>query len=444
MGYWIVVVDDVQLFLANAEDILKKADMRVSCLHSGKELLEFMKSNSPDLILLDIMMPDMDGFDTYRALREYEEKVGARQVPVIFLTGDDKKETERRGLKEGASDFIHKPLDEDILIKRINNTIQNSRAIENITQEATLDKLTGFYTKASGEERISGLCKKADGALMIMDLDNFKRVNDKFGHDMGDQVLIAFAGIVRRNVRAGDVLCRAGGDKLMVYFPNLMRKEAIESLSYWLNDLLRKEADALLGRNHGIPLGISIGVAIADGENNEYKDLYRDADRALYEAKRLDKHTYALYDRESMDYDSEERLEQELSRVIHSLSGSEDESGALILGQDAFSRHYRYTEKLLSRGKYPMARILFYLSLVEKDGSETDFSEAVSEFGKILKNTLTSTDTVLLWEQNMYFVMLPFVNEEEASRVVEQITQAWSRTALADRVRIRSGFSVTV
>lgn len=438
MGNWIVVVDDVQLILTSAEEILKRAGMRVSTLSSGKELLSFMEDNTPDLILLDIIMPDMDGFDTYRALREYEEKTGRRQTPVIFLTGDDNQETERRGLKAGASDFIHKPLDEGILIKRINNTIMNSKAMEGLIREDTLDKLTGFYSKSSGEERISGLCKEADGALMIMDLDNFTQVNDKYGHDVGDKMLVAFAGVVRRNVRAGDVLCRAGGDKLMVYFPNLMRKEAIESLSHWLNELLMKEADSILEKNHGIPLGISIGAAIAEAKENDYQLLYRLADRALYRAKRNGKHGYVLYDSESIEEDSTELMEQELSRIEHTILGCEDEAGAVMLPQEAFYRNYRYTQKLMSRCGQPVSRILFSLSVNEKAEGKVDLNEAVSEFGKILKDSLENTDTLLLWEQSMYFAVLPFITEEEIPGVIERVTNEWSRTAVSDRIRVRS------
>ena len=105
MGYWIVVVDDDPFSLTNAKNLLREKNMRVSCLRSGSDLLEFVEKHTPDLILLDILMPNMDGFETYRALRQYEKKEGKTQIPIIFLTGEDSSETERRGLKAGASDF---------------------------------------------------------------------------------------------------------------------------------------------------------------------------------------------------------------------------------------------------------------------------------------------------------------------------------------------------
>ena len=147
MSYWVTVVDDEPLCLTTAKSLLHENNMKVTCLRSGNELLEFVGTHTPDLILLDILMPEMDGFDTYRMLRQFEDKEGRTHIPVIFLTGEDSNEAERRGLKAGASDFIHKPFDKDILIKRINNTIVNSKTIESLTEEATLDKLTGFPKK---------------------------------------------------------------------------------------------------------------------------------------------------------------------------------------------------------------------------------------------------------------------------------------------------------
>ena len=102
MSYWIAVVDDEPLSLTNAKNLLGEQNMRVSCLRSGRDLMRFMEKNTPDLILLDILMPEMDGFETYHALREFEERTGIAQIPVILLTGESNSETERRGLKAGA------------------------------------------------------------------------------------------------------------------------------------------------------------------------------------------------------------------------------------------------------------------------------------------------------------------------------------------------------
>ena len=192
----IVVVDDEAVSLANAKSMLSQEDIKVSCLRSGTDFLRFMEKNTPDLVLLDVLMPVMDGFDIYKALRELEDNLSRPHVPVIFLTGDQNNSIERKGLEIGASDFIRKPLNREILLRRIDNTIKNNKTIETLTEEAMIDMLTGVLNKARGTERVSKLCGRKSGALMIMDLDNFKPVNDIFGHDMGDKILKAFADII--------------------------------------------------------------------------------------------------------------------------------------------------------------------------------------------------------------------------------------------------------
>lgn len=151
MSDWIVVVDDEALSLTNARNMLHEAGMKVSCVRSGRELLAFMEKHTPDLVLLDILMPEMDGFEAYKKLRDFEKQAGRKEIPVIFLTGENDEESERKGLNIGASDFIHKSFSRDILLKRINNTITSVKTIENLTEEASVDALTGFLNKASGK-----------------------------------------------------------------------------------------------------------------------------------------------------------------------------------------------------------------------------------------------------------------------------------------------------
>ena len=147
MNYWIVVVDDEVMSLTNAKTILSDQDMRVSCLRSGRDLLKFMETHKPDLILLDILMPDMDGFETYRELRDLEELIGLKRTPVIFLSGAEDSETERRGLKAGASDFIRKPFAAEVLLKRVQNTIELTRLHNDMAHEirTKTEKLTRTY-----------------------------------------------------------------------------------------------------------------------------------------------------------------------------------------------------------------------------------------------------------------------------------------------------------
>lgn len=439
MGYWVVVVDDEPLSLKNAKMLLSGEDMRISCLRSGGELLKFLEKNDPDLILLDVIMPEMDGFATISAVREFEERTRRAWTPVIFLTGENDREVERRGLKEGASDFIHKPFDRDVLIRRITNTIESARKIENLTEEATLDKLTGFFNKSSGTSRISGLCETQSGALMLLDLDNFKLVNDLYGHDMGDKVLVAFSTIIRHNVRAHDVVSRIGGDEFMAFFPDVDHEDAVASLTERLNTQLSHEADVLMGDDHGIPLGISVGVAYAPQHAKDYHSLFQFADTALYKAKLNGKHGYSIYEPVTDSIEDENNLELEIQRVSQILEERGDKKGALILGKEAFSWNYRFITRFIDRYGSVAARIIFSLMA---EGGKAPQPVTIEEFASVLKSNLRRSDIIFQNRPNQFFVVLPMLCDDDAPKVIERIMTAWGKNPEHDSIKVTYAMSI--
>ena len=439
MGYWIVVVDDEPISLKNAKMLLNSEDMKVSCLRSGSELLEFLESNKPDLILLDVLMPDMDGFETICAVREFEESQRRPWTPVIFLTGENDKEVERRGLKEGASDFIHKPFDRDVLITRITNTIESTKKIENLTEEATIDKLTGFLNKATGTARVTEMCSTHTGALVLMDLDNFKLVNDLYGHDMGDKVLVAFSNIIRRGVRMDDIASRIGGDEFMIFLPQLTDPKAIASLAERINNMLVHEAEALMGSNHGIPLGASVGAAFCPVHSNDYLTLFQFTDSALYKAKQSGKHGYSIYEPMSDDFNDVENLESEIDRISQIIEERGDKKGALILGKDAFSWNYRFITRFIDRYDASATRFLFVLG---KEGGNAVTSQTIEAFSGVLKSNLRRSDIIFQNRPNQFFAVLPLLSMDDAPSVIDRIMTAWNQNPQHNNIKVTYAMSL--
>ena len=435
-SYWIVVVDDDAISLRNARELLSGENMRISLVRSGRELLMFMEKNSPDLILLDILMPEMNGFETYQKLREKEEQEGLRRTPVIFLSGESDSEIERRGLKIGGSDFIHKPFHRDILLQRIHNTIHNTKTIENLTEEATVDALTGFLNKASAGVRMTEMCRTETGALILLDLDSFKLVNDLYGHRMGDEVLQAFSGIVKRNTRSEDILCRIGGDEFMAFYQGVTKEEAVEVLVRRLNEQLVEVCRSLMGEAFTIPIGISAGVVLVPSQGREYQALFQFADKALYQVKQNGKHSYAIYDPfMSAESTGDEALHKELNRMTRIFEERSEAGCAMWLGQDAFAWIYRFMIRFMKRHKANALKLLFSLSL---EGSEqlVDFSEAVDRFGEILQNALRKSDMITQSKPNQFFLLLPDLSLEDAPIVLERIERAWENTEFQESVKI--------
>lgn len=430
MNYWIVVVDDDSLSLTNAKNILKEQDMRVSCLRSGRDLLKFMAKNTPDLILLDIQMPEMDGFETYQALRNMEDETEEAHTPVIFLSGRDDNEAEHRGLKVGASDFIRKPFNKDILTRRILNAVKNTKVIESLTEEATIDKLTGFLNKTSGTAKVSKLCEDRTGMLAVFDLDNFKLVNDLYGHGMGDRVLKTFADVVRRNIRSQDVMVRIGGDEFMAFFCNMIEENALAGLNQRLNSQLLKEVSKLAGEGFDIPLGISAGAVLVPGHGREYESLFALADSALYKVKQNGKHSSEVYHQaDDTVLSREEDIKREFSRITQIVEERNSRGGALSLGLDNFSFVYRFVRRFYMRYGGMAIKLMFILS--EEDPTlekEHSLSDAAAKFSLCLQDTLRKSDMILQHKTNQFFLLLPELSESDFPQVLDRIKSAWNAT----------------
>ncbi len=424
MGYWIVIVDDEVIELKNARNLLDKSDFRVSCLRSGAELLKFMKNNTPDLVLLDILMPEMDGFETFHLLRQFEEEEGRSTTPVIFLSGSNDNATERRGLQDGASDFIRKPFDPEILRSRIINTIENRKTIESLTEKATLDRLTGFLNKMSGTEKITAMCKEKTGALILFDLDNYKLINDIYGHDMGDEVLIGFAEIVKHNIRSEDVVSRIGGDEFLAFFTNLTSKTAVTALVFRLNEQLLGKCVELMGDDFDVPIGISAGVAFVPEHTRDFSMLFRFVDSAMYRVKQNGKHGAQIHDEEIPveNGDHKSDLDMDMARFTKILEERSTAEGAMVLGKDTFIQIYRFALRFLRRYEKGAEKLLFSLCL---DENEENLTEVAQEFLELLQKKLRKSDVIVQIKSDQFFVFLPIITEEEAKMVIDRINNAF-------------------
>ena len=423
--YRIVVVDDDTISLRNAKAILSGDQIRVSSVRSGRELLTYLQTHEPDLILLDVVMPEMDGFETFIKIRELEEAKGRRQVPVIFLSGASDSEIENRGLEIGASDFVRKPIDRDILIKRIENTIVSAEMIKSLTEEVHTDSLTGFYNKSGTDSRMKELCHDGHGMLMVLDLDNFKLINDLYGHDMGDRVLKAFADVTRESTREDDVLCRIGGDEFLVYMRHPLEKETVRSFTRRLNDGLLERCSSLMGELFDVPIGVSIG-AVRVPVGGDYEELFAMADKALYQVKQGGKHSFSLCSAE-VEEEKVSEVENPDEEMIHMLRLNEERGEserAMIVGRESFTSIYRFVVRFAIRNSRSLTCILF--SLKEEDGAPGGLLEPANEtLRDILLQNLRKDDVITQAASGAFFILMPDMESGSEEVVLRRIAMKW-------------------
>ena len=429
MAKWIIVVDDDTANLKMAGHILSKNNMRVTALKSGRSFLDYVETNGmPDLVLLDIKMPEMDGFETLLKLRELEEKKGLMKTPVIFLTADEDVDTETRGFEVGVSDFIRKPFNPDVLIRRLDNILSNSQEMQSLKSEATIDKLTGFLNKSATGVELSKMCSDTTGCLMMIDLDSFKLVNDIYGHEMGDKVLIAFADIIRDTIPSGSKFGRIGGDEFVSFAAGVTTEERVADITAKINADLVRKAKELMGDDMSIPLGASIGGIFVPRYGNEYNSLLKLADKSLYIVKKNGKHGYELYD-DDMEDETEGAQDLDIKALSEILGERSIQNVALQLDKDSFSPVYRYVIRYIIRHHINACKILF--TLAPASGQATpEYHESVDEFGNHIRESLRKSDIFMRNRKNQYFVFLTDIRADSVDKVIGHILDSWHKKGI--------------
>jgi two-component system cell cycle response regulator len=295
----ILLVEDNKAQSSIIKDYLEKHGYRVSTAEDGMSAFKAAKTLNADIILLDRVLPDIDGSDVCRWLKLDQ---ATRDIPVIMLTAKGEMSDRVSGLEAGADDYLPKPFDEEELNARISvrlraKTNQDELKLKNRQLEdmltrveslAILDPLTGLYNRRRFETIFSNEFKRASRyqlplSLLMIDIDHFKKVNDTLGHQEGDIVLREIAQVIQSTIREVDTPARWGGEEFVVLSPNTTKENGLRA-----GERVRKAVAnyAFTGMN-GNKVTVSIGVAgIPDPTLDTQDKLIHAADLAMYGAKK--------------------------------------------------------------------------------------------------------------------------------------------------------------
>ncbi len=318
----ILLVDDTPLNLFGLIKALKSS-YRLSTATNGADALQLANApEKPDLILLDVMMPEMDGYETCRRLKA-DPKL--QTIPVIFITALSDSDSESTGLALGAADYITKPINIDIARQRICNLLERERLhrevesyrdfLEELVEARTqalfnaqahaanlegiayYDPLTGVPNRRLLIDRLSQAISHAHRsgrilAICYFDLDGFKPVNDQLGHDAGDQLLVEITCRLQTILRAGDTLARLGGDEFALLLGDIEQNKECYDI---LERILASIRTPLNIKNQSVSVSASLGVTLYPLDDSEPGNLLRHADQAMYQAKAAGKNQFYLY-----------------------------------------------------------------------------------------------------------------------------------------------------
>jgi diguanylate cyclase (GGDEF)-like protein len=267
----------------------------------GQEALQEVGRIKPDLMLLDVMMPKLNGYEVLRQMKDSED---LRHIPVIFVTVRGETDSKVVGLRLGGHDYITKPFDLDELIARVEAALRikgehdNLRAANRRLAELSMtDPLTSLYNRRYLMERFDEEIERARRyaypiACIMVDIDDFKNINDSYGHLQGDQVLQQLALIMKNSNRVVDILARYGGEEFLMILPQTNLGGA-ETVGERFRQLI--EAAHFVASEPQYKLTVSLGAsAYATNRIGTKEELLKHADEAMYEAKRLGKNRVVL------------------------------------------------------------------------------------------------------------------------------------------------------
>lgn len=297
----ILTVDDSPISCSLIEKFFADS-FRILTAYSGLDALDTLRVEAVDLILLDVEMPEMDGYEVMQHLKLDAKTSG---IPVIFLTGIDDRNDELKGLKMGAVDYIQKPFYPEILLQKIETAIERNEAqkvlvdlvqtkiseAEMFRRMAFLDPLTALWNRTYFENQVDLYLQEENpqGYFFILDIDNFKLINDQYGHIKGDEVLLELAEILRKASTNSVLTARLAGDEFVIFLKD------VSDISY-----AKIFADSILieisqiNLEHHMNVTASVGIARITSNEKKFIQLYGKADTALYHAKKNGKGVYCF------------------------------------------------------------------------------------------------------------------------------------------------------
>ncbi len=327
----VVLADDDPSIRLMIRHVLESEEFDIVEAADGIEAIKAVEKHHPALVLLDAVMPGIDGFTTCKQIKDK----GHTDVPVMMITGLDDDASVERAYDVGAIDFITKPIKWAVLkhrVKSVVSTVVAERKVELLAYRDTLTSLPNRLLFADRlEHSIDRSARHRESlALLLVDMDDFKLVNDSFGHDAGDKLIKAVGDLLSRSLRRADTVARLGGDEFAVIVESIDGVDDAISIADNLSTIL--EHNVRLDDQETFT-GASIGIAIYPEDGEDARTLLKNADTALFRAKENGRHCFQFYKPE-MSVTAMERLELE-----NSLRRALDEDQFVVFYQPTIDIH---------------------------------------------------------------------------------------------------------
>ncbi len=306
----VILADDDPSIRLMVRHVLESEDFDIVEASDGLEAIKAVEKYHPALILLDAVMPGIDGFTTCQQIKDN----GHTDIPVMMITGLDDDASVERAYEVGAIDFITKPIKWAVLKHRVKSVVAKVIAERKVQLLAYRDTLTNLPNRLLFADRLEQAVIRADRsrtsmALMLVDIDDFKLVNDSFGHDAGDKLIKAVGELISRSLRRADTIARLGGDEFAVIIEGIDSPEDAISIADNLTTIL--EHNVRLDDQETYT-SASIGIAVYPDDGKDARAILKNADTAMFRAKENGRHCFQFY-KPDLSVSAMERMDLENS-----------------------------------------------------------------------------------------------------------------------------------
>ena len=361
---------------------------------------------------------------------------------------DNDTETETRCFKEGAIDFIVKPFVPAVMQSRIGRALEleelrrgladklekKTREVSDIKSKSYQDVLTGLWNRAYTENAVNEMISQGKkGALFMLDMDNFKAVNDNYGHIAGDETLKIFAGTLKKFAGEGDVLCRIGGDEFMIFVKDVTEKSELGSRAAEIISGFQKKFAEF---DFETECSVSIGIAQTPEDGMEFNKLYNSADKALYYVKQNGKNAYHFFSDKLQKEKSRAGKIVDLKYINSLMSRADDGQGAYFLDIDSFHHVYNFICRFVKRNEKDVQTVLFTVNEENREIDVTEMELILETLEKAIYTSLRRSDVSTRYSSKQIVVILMDTDEVNGSMVADRILDCFYKMYSHQEVQI--------
>jgi len=416
----VLLVDDNTIDFTVFREVLGREEQYdIAAVASGKEVLSFVEGKIPNLLIVGI---NDENSENVKVLESVCIRESLNKMPVIVFTDKFDEKVEEKCFDLGAFDYIVNSSNGSIIKRRIEKALDFGKG-ESFREESEKDYLTGVHNRRFAERVINEKLLAGRGTFFLMDVDNFKHINDIFGHAMGDEVLKLSADILKKNIMADDILFRLGGDEFGIFAQGITTiGQAKQYAGRFIEAYNTRKLDIPYMRK----ASLSIGAALVMPGDSLFEEIYAKADKALYFVKQNGRNSFYCY---NANDDEKRRLsalgrKTELQRFADLLKSYQNKNGVFEVGYREFENVFEMASRFTKRNDQKVQLLLFTLVSVDEEEKDALFVEdTVALLGETINHSLRRVDICVRFSTTQYLVALIDTEKQFIEIVTDRIMQ---------------------